>query len=784
MRSGRLAAVMLAVIAGWSPMTGAAQSRYGVLAQPPAVLPSTASSPWVGSAPAAPSYGGVQQSPYGTPTWGAPEPSTYGYATPDYGQPAYAPAPNTGYEQPAFNPYSAGQAAPAPMLPGGVDWGVATTERVTARAGGGTLFGDDVGLEGSDSWFQGFFPLFQTPGQTVTFMDTRALKFYENSEAYGLNLAAGYRWYSPGMNRVHGGYASYDYRNTGVFDFNQISFGAESLGRLWDVRANGYVVTGGDRFLLSTSDSFAGMNLVRTLNYFDAFSGFDGEIGRNLTPASPDLDLKVFAGGYRFTSDGPDNATGVRVRGEARFWDQVDVGVAFQHDAVFDTTFNVSIAFLLGGSGRSTTETEPNQAHRLDDPIHKNMHIVLGNVSERVVHLDPADGAPLTFLHANNNAAAGGDGSFEAPFQTLAETEAAASADGPDVVLLQNGSTFTGESITIDTEGQQLIGFAGVIESQFGTSGLPTTDGMAIDVPTIDAAPAPGAVIVAANDVEVHGITIDNATQHGIVANNVDGVKITLNAIRTAAGDGVSGTGLTNADISRNTIFQAGGSGVALAGTTSGAETAIVSNTITASAASGLEIASFADGTISSNRLLDNTNNGLLITNFSSGTLQGNNAERNLQNGFEITTLLDGTLAGNEAIANVGNGFVITTATGGALGIGSLAGERNVATGNDQDGFVLGTVSGGFTMQENLSQVNGDTGYRFGSVNGGTIDSNTSNANVGDGFSFVTINGGTIRDNSSTNNQGFGYRVLLMPGGSAPDNTGSGNASNDTLNMP
>ncbi len=779
-------AAVSALVAAWAPgsvsgQSGYGQSVYGQLNQPSAVAPPGSPSPWVTEAPA---YGGIQQSPTGSLTWGAPEPSAYGYATPNYGgAPAYTPAPpQPAYEEPAFNPYSAGQAAPAPLLPGGVDWGNATTERVTARAGGGTVLGDDIGFEGSHAWFQGFFPLLQSPGQSTTFIDTRAIKFFEDSEAYGLNVAAGYRRFAPGMNRVNGGYASYDYRNTGRFDFNQVSFGLESLGRLWDARVNGYIVAGNDRFLLSTSDAFEGPNLVRTLNYFDAFSGFDGEIGRNLTPASPDLDLRVFVGGYRFTSSGPDNATGVRVRGEARFWDQVDVGVAFQHDSFFDTTFNVSVAFLLGGNGRSTTETETNQAHRLDDPLRKNMHIVLGDVTERQLHLDPDDGEAVVFLHGDSNADAGGDGTFEAPLQTLAAIEAAAAADNPDVVLLHGDSVFTDQGIAISNAGQQLLGEASnnVIESQFGAVTLPTANGGA--TPIIDVAGAPAAVTLAADNTEVANLVLRNADV-GILASPSTGLLIRSNTIEDVTQFGVSGGSLIDARIESNTILRAGTGGIALTGTTAGPETSITSNVIRDTGGVGIDLTVFAQGVVDSNSISNNDGSGLRLGSFTGGTLSNNASSGNLGNGFEITTQVGGILNSNSATANRGTGFLIGTATDGTVG-GPADMLGNTALGNDGNGFEIGTIVGAVSVERNLARLNGQTGFLFGTLSAGTISTNQSDDNGSDGFGFTTITGGVISDNDANDNAGFGYRVLAMPGGSAPNNTGTGNAGGDTLDMP
>ena len=45
-------------------------------------------------------------------------------------------------------------------------------------------------------------------------------------------------------NRIYGGHFYYDYRDTGHSHYNQLSWGFESLGALFDYRVNAYLPVG------------------------------------------------------------------------------------------------------------------------------------------------------------------------------------------------------------------------------------------------------------------------------------------------------------------------------------------------------------------------------------------------------------------------------------------------------------------------------------------------------------------------------------------------------------
>jgi trimeric autotransporter adhesin len=71
--------------------------------------------------------------------------------------------------------------------------------------------------------FEGFLPLRQTPGENLTFLDTRLL--LDNDGKLGGNVVLGHRFYEGKGDRLWGGYLGFDLRNTDASGFSQLGIG-------------------------------------------------------------------------------------------------------------------------------------------------------------------------------------------------------------------------------------------------------------------------------------------------------------------------------------------------------------------------------------------------------------------------------------------------------------------------------------------------------------------------------------------------------------------------------
>lgn len=686
-----------------------------------------------------------------------------------------------------FDPYYSplpGAAAPVTTMPGGINWNTTTASGagITPRVGGGYLDGEHVGLTDGYIWLEGWVPVWQTPGQNVFFLDVNTLKYNDGHDQWGFNGYGGYRWYNCQTNRIWGFDLGYDYRDVGPAEFEQIGGGIESLGALWDFRANAYYVFGNNSSQIAVSDPFfVGNNLAVNTTNIDAYSGFDVEAGRNFTPNNPTMALRGFVGGYGFFNENAEDVWGGRARLEARWWNRFTAEAGVNHDQTFDTTVWIAGSILFGGSQTPTPCGCPSTiVDRLADPLYKNRHIVVNERIEQELIINPADSEPFVFLHIDSNNAAPGTGTFEDPFATLQDAENANNA-GVDILLAHGGSVFNGEGIDLNFANQRFLGDGDAVRhsvpSQFGTITLPRANGLAAQ-PIINAAPGT-AVDINAASVEVSGFDIRNPVDHGVAVNNVQGFNINRNTITGAdANDGGTGEGIfvnlpgvANAvgTITSNTVSGGNENGIRIESGAGSFAGTIMNNQALGNDLDGFNFDDISGGTISGNAASGNGDDGYQFSTISGGTLADNTASGNGDNGFEIAAISGGNVTGNNATGNADDGFAVAVISGGTF-------SGNQASNNASDGFELLTISGG-TVSNNSAFGNGVDGFFFSAITGGLIDSNVSHNNADDGFDIaVAFSGGQFNNNTANNNGDMGYEVTGAVGpATATNNTGAGN---------
>ena len=208
-----------------------------------------------------------------------------------------------------------------------------------------------------------FMPFLLDSGNGV-FFDASG-HFVEGS-ARQASFGMGYR------HRIEGGWLLGGYGYLDVFNsehgntFNQLSFGIEALGPVYEGRANVYLPLGDDKVAASLSHAFvSGSELKFQAGREFARTGADAEAGMRLPvfPEGIDAEMKVFGGAYWYDgARGLDDTLGVKARTEVSFsglpgvsGSTLALGASVSYDNEDRTEFGLTarLRVPLGGSSRT-----------------------------------------------------------------------------------------------------------------------------------------------------------------------------------------------------------------------------------------------------------------------------------------------------------------------------------------------------------------------------------------------------------------------------------------------
>ncbi|MCA9241924.1 MAG: hypothetical protein KDA37_17055, partial [Planctomycetales bacterium] len=335
--------------------------------------------------------------------------------------------------------------------------------------------------------------------------------------------------------------------------FPQVGVSYELLTDLWDLRGNASFVVE-DQTALGPAKplgtlGYNGFNIVQA-----SITGRDNamhltelELARRLF----DRELWGFGGAYGLYGADSVETAGYKfgLRGYAT--PDVALQIAVTDDDLFKTNTIFSITWFIGRT-RTNTPFHCNLQDRLREPVQRNDYVAVYQDSV-------TGGGALTFdldgdgttqdirvVHFDAGAAAGGDGSFENPFNDLDDANAASQEF--DVLLVHSGGTFTNDNLVM-MDGQRLL-FEGTFESnvlnhtvntdQFGTLSLPETSSGSQALATSVVNNAAGAAVTLADQNEVAGGTFTGGA-NAIVAGGSGAGDPNLHdlSISGTTGDGI-----------------------------------------------------------------------------------------------------------------------------------------------------------------------------------------------------------------------------------------------------
>lgn len=519
----------------------------------------------------------------------------------------------------------------------------------------------------------------------------------------GFNLGVGYRQLTTtGMNfdpqRILGLGFWTDGQSTASDNFfTQLGFSLESLGDSFDLRLNGHFplerTQTSDAVLTGTGTPFfEGFNIFganERVTVDTAHNVVDGEFAKRIM----DLEAWGFIGGYQLGGGGVD-ATGYRVG--VRGYAVPDLAVSLQ--VTDDDQYATNVLFgLTWFIGRTHKGNAPGGTilDRFREPVIRNDFIAMTSrqISRPVGDALTYEGTTnaIRVVHVNSSAAAGGDGSFENPFNLASQVDAGTNpgnTEEGDIIFVHSGSALTGP-IGLQTdqslfgEGLDLDGIAVqhfVLTNEMGQIALPESSaGASSGVrPTIDGTGLAN-VITLADGSKVDNFTI-NGGQTGVLANMTaapTGSMLANLEINDTTVAGISLQSTTGSVVIDNTVVinDATGTGLLING---GADNVSMAGTINDTTGMAVVVQGRTGGTVDLTGTIDDDTDD--SGDFGQGILVDNNTDATVN--FTGTLNL-GSDTGSDAFVITNNTNTSVTAAGAVDITAANAGNGLVIAGND-----------------------------------------------------------------------------------------------------
>ncbi len=596
----------------------------------------------------------------------------------------------------------------------------------------------------------------------ITFIDGQVT--LNDVQGVGFNVGVGCRWldvvpfpWEP--ERMLGVSVWADGTSTEVDNFfPQVGVSYESLGDMWDFRANGYIPLGKQDQTgpyVSTGEIGFDRNFLSEITQATVDHSLNVgelEVARRL---GAERDAWFFGGGYALVNDDED-AVGYRLGLRGYAYPDVLLQIAVSDDEIFKTNAAFSLTWFVG---RTRTNYRPTCGlpDRFREPVMRNDYVALTQTTVTSgIPLTDTNGDVIRFVHVDSEAAGGGDGTYENPLNDLDDIYD--NSRTGDIVLAWADSQFTGQSAVLRDD-QRFLGEGDdmtftVATTEYGTIDIPETSPGARSQARPIIQDSTGDAITLADNNEVANFTIDGG-QNGIVTGTNPTTLANLHdlGLQDVVGSGILIDDVEDGIIAIADVTSTGGTGFALDFENILNVDGVSSVSVDAfeydggaGAAGGIRMDTF-DGTfaLTNSTLTGGTQEGVSILNASSGTFAFGST-----NSFDdiagTTFLIDGGAADEfTGTVSVSPDFISTNG-------------RSISINNIGDGASI-TFFGDVTDQGEGLLVNNSVGGDILFAGDMTFATETDNAitltDNSDGTTDTTIDFQGELDITTTSGTGF-----------------------------
>ena len=384
--------------------------------------------------------------------------------------------------------------------------------------------GGGIGYSEGYTTVEGFFAPNPAPLSVIPFLDLRAHIF--NNGKIATNAGFGLRGILG--SRVYGLNTYYDYRNTNKLHYNQVGFGLETLGPVWDVRVNGYLPVGKkitSPYAIKFGQFFDHELLLSQKRQF-AMKGAEAELGFHFGK-SKNFEFYGAAGPYYYLGPLGPNTWGGKIRLNGMYKEYITLELSNSYDNRFHNNFQGQLTFNIPFGRKSDHKSYRSSkiASRLVQPVGREEIIVVGKQRQNTPAINPVTHQPYFFVFVDNTSHS--SGTYQSPYHSLAQAEQNSSIHDIIYVFPGDGTTQGMDSGILLKANQKFWGSGTnhLIQTTQGTITIPAQSNSYPTITNTNIDTEGNAITLGTNNA-IKGFTITGALNNAIYGTDPQNLEV------------------------------------------------------------------------------------------------------------------------------------------------------------------------------------------------------------------------------------------------------------------